>query len=332
MCNLPYQAASTRYDDLPIRRVGHTGLQLPVVSLGLWRNFGDEAPFARSRQVVLDAFDHGVFSFDLANNYGPSKGSAERTFGQIMQRDLAPYRDELVITTKAGYPAWPGPYGAFGSRKTLVSSLDRSLKQMHLDYVDLYYSHRPDPNIDLQETAQALDLLVRQGKALYVGISNYDRDQTAEMVGYFNDMHTPFTVNQVSYNMLHHDAEDTGLIDYLGQNNAGLVAYGPLAEGLLTQRYLDGIPADFPIHRTNKYLLAHGTEAVVAQLNALNAIAEKRDQTLAQMALAWLLRSQTVTSVIIGTTSIDHLHANLAAAKKLEFSSDEVNAIKAILG
>ncbi|MBO9164371.1 aldo/keto reductase [Lactiplantibacillus pentosus] len=328
---MTYSAPETRYDQLPIRRVGKTGLQLPVISLGLWRHFGDEAPFARSREVVLDAFDHGVFSFDLANNYGPSKGSAERTFGQIMQRDLKPYRDELVITTKAGYPAWPGPYGVFGSRKTLISSLDRSLKQMHLDYVDIFYSHRPDPNIDLQETAQALDQLVRQGKALYVGISNYDRDQTATMIQYFNDMHTPFTVNQYSYNMLNQQAQTTGLLDYLGQHGAGLVAYGPLAEGLLSQRYLDGIPADFPIHRTNKYLFEQGTQPVVAQLNALNDIAQQRGQTLAQMALAWLLRSQTVTSVIIGTTSIDHLHANLDAAKQLDFSADEVAAITAIL-
>ncbi len=328
---MTYSAASTRYDQLPIRRVGKTGLQLPVVSLGLWRNFGDEAPFANSRQVVLDAFDHGVFSFDLANNYGPSKGSAEQTFGKIYQDDLKPYRDELVITTKAGYPAWPGPYGAFGSRKTLIGSLDRSLQRMHLDYVDLYYSHRPDPNIDLQETAQALDQVVRQGKALYVGISNYDREQTTEMIGYFKDMHTPFTVNQYSYNMLHEEAATTGLIDTLGANNGGLVAYGPLAEGLLTQRYLDGIPADFPIHRTNKYLLANGTDAVVSQLNALNAIAVKRGQTLAQMALAWLLRSEVVTSVIIGTTSVAHLHDNLAAANHLDFSTAEVAAIQQVL-
>lgn len=329
---MAYSAASTRYDDLPIRRVGKTGLQLPAISLGLWRNFGDEAPFANSRQVVLDAFDHGIFSFDLANNYGPSKGSAEETFAKILARDLKPYREELVITTKAGYPAWPGPYGAFGSRKTLVGSLDRSLRRMNLDYVDIFYSHRPDPNIDLQETAQALDLLVRQGKALYVGISNYTQAQTAEMVGYFNDMHTPFTVNQVSYNMLNRQAEDTGLLDYLGQNNAGLIAYGPLAEGLLTQRYLDGIPADFPIHRTNKYLLDKGADAVVKQLNALNKIAIERGQTLAQMALAWLLRSETVTSVIIGTTSVAHLHANLAATEQLTFSDDEVQQIKQILG
>ncbi|WP_338209609.1 aldo/keto reductase [Lactiplantibacillus paraxiangfangensis] len=328
---MTYSAASTRYDELPIRRVGRTGLQLPIVSLGLWRNFGDEQPYANSRKVVLDAFDHGVFSFDLANNYGPSKGSAEQTFGKIFQDDLKSYRDELVITTKAGYPAWPGPYGAFGSRKTLISSLDRSLKRMHLDYVDLYYSHRPDPDIDLQETAQALDQVVRQGKAMYVGISNYDRDQTAEMIGYFKDMHTPFTVNQFSYNMLHETAQTTGLIDLLAQNGAGLVAYGPLSEGLLTQRYLDGIPADFPIHRTNKYLLANGTDAVVKQLNDLNAVAQNRGQTLAQMALAWLLRSEAVTSVIIGTTSIDHLHANLDAAKQLTFSDEEVATIKQIL-
>lgn len=301
---MAFSAATTRYETLPIRRIGKTGLQLPAISLGLWRNFGDEAPFENSRRVVLDAFDHGIFSFDLANNYGPSKGSAEETFAKILAQDLKPYREELVITTKAGYPAWPGPYGAFGSRKALIGSLDRSLRRMDLDYVDIFYSHRPDPNIDLQETAQALDLLVRQGKALYVGISNYTKAQTAEMIGYFKDMQTPFTVNQVSYNMLNRQAESTGLLDYLGQNNAGLVAYGPLAEGLLTQRYLDGIPADFPIHRTNKYLLAAGADTVVKRLNALNAIASQRGQTLAQLALAWLLRSKTVTSVIIGTTSV----------------------------
>ncbi|AVK64226.1 aldo/keto reductase [Lactobacillus sp. CBA3606] len=329
---MTYSAAATRYQDLPIRRVGRTGLQLPVVSLGLWRNFGDTAPLEQSRAVVLDAFDHGVFSFDLANNYGPSKGSAEKTFAQILKTDLKPYRDELVITTKAGYPAWPGPYGAFGSRKTLISSLDRSLQRMNLDYVDIFYSHRPDPNIDLQETAAALDLLVRQGKALYVGISNYDRAQTETMVGYFKAMHTPFTVNQVSYNLLNQQAVTSGLLDYLTQAQAGLVAYGPLAEGLLTQRYLAGIPADFPIHRTNQALLAAGAAPVVARLNALNQVAMQRGQTLAQMALAWLLRSETVTSVIIGTTSVAHLRANLAATQQLTFSAAEVTTIKQILG
>lgn len=328
---MTFTAAETRYDNLPIRRVGKTGLQLPAISLGLWRNFGDEAPLANSRKVVLDAFDHGIFSFDLADNYGPSKGSAEQTFAQILKSDLMPYRNELVITTKAGYPAWPGPYGAFGSRKTLIGALDRSLKRMNLDYVDIFYSHRPDPNIDLQETAQALDLLVRQGKALYVGISNYDQAQTAEMVSYFEDMHTPFTVNQYSYNMLNRQAETNGLLDYLGQHQAGLVAYGPLAEGLLTDHYLGGIPADFPIHRTNKYLFDQGTDVVVKQLNALNAIAQQRGQSLAQMALAWLLRSKTVASVIIGTTSVEHLHDDLAATNQLAFSDDEVAAIKKIL-
>lgn len=328
---MTYSAAETRYQDLPIRRVGRTGLQLPAVSLGLWRHFGDEAPLANSREVVLDAFDHGVFSFDLADNYGPSKGSAEQTFSQILKRDLKPYREELVITTKAGYPAWPGPYGAFGSRKALVGALDRSLRRMNLDYVDIFYSHRPDPNIDLQETAQALDLLVRQGKALYVGISNYDQKQTAEMVSYFEDMHTPFTVNQYSYNMLNRQAEINGLLKFLGKHKAGLVAYGPLSEGLLSDRYLKGIPADFPIHRTNKYVLENGTEKVVSQLNALNVIAQQRGQTLAQMALAWLLRTDTVASVIIGTTSVAHLHADLAATEQLDFSADELAAIDKIL-
>ncbi|WP_125606072.1 aldo/keto reductase [Lapidilactobacillus bayanensis] len=327
-----YVAANNRYDVLPIRRVGHTGLQLPIISLGLWRHYGSSDPYADRKQIILSAFDHGIFSFDNANNYGkPDIGSAEQLFGQVYQDSLKPYRDELVVTTKVGFETGVGPYAQFNSRKNILQAIDRSLTNLQMDYVDIYYSHRPDPNTDFEETALALAQIVQAGKALYIGISNYDAEQTKKMVKLLQDLQVPFVVNQSSYNMLQTRVKDDGLLATLKDFNRGFVAYGPLCEGLLTDRYLNGIPADFPIHWSNADIFANGKEAVVVQLNQLNKIAQNRQQTLAQMALAWILRDQTVSSVIIGTTSEKNLLANIEAGQNLEFSDDEVSAINAIL-
>jgi L-glyceraldehyde 3-phosphate reductase len=326
-----YSAAQDRYDKMPVRRSGHSGLQLPILSLGLWRGFGSLADYDNSRKTVLTAFDHGIFHFDLANNYGPKPGTAEETFGKIMDQDLRPYRDELIVTTKAGFDMWPGPYGHFDSKKTLVSSLDQSLKRMHLDYVDIFYSHRPDPNTKFEETADALAGIVQSGKALYIGISNYDTKESAQMGKLLNERHVPFVLNQFSYNMLNQEAETTGLLDEMERLDAGLIAYGPLAEGLLSDRYLNGIPDTFPVHRTNKFLFDKGSDKLVEKLNQLNQIAENRGQTLAQMSLAWLLKSPIVTSVILGTSHANHLLDNLKVLDNLELSNDELVAIDGII-
>lgn len=327
-----YVAASHRYDVLPIRRVGHTGLQLPIISLGLWRHYSSSDPYAERKKIILSAFDHGIFSFDNANNYGkPDIGSAEKMFGQVYQEALKPYRDELVVTTKVGFQAGMGPYSEFNSRKNILQSIDHSLTNLQMDYVDIYYSHRPDPQTDFEETALALAQVVQSGKALYIGISNYDADQTKTMVKLLQDLKVPFVVNQSSYNMLQTAVKDDGLMATLKTLDRGLVAYGPLSEGLLTDRYLDGIPDDFPIHWSNTDIFANGKEAVVKKLNQLNDIAKNRQQTLAQMALAWILRDETVSSVIIGTTSEKNLLANIEAGQNLKFSDDEVTAIQTIL-
>jgi len=326
-----FAAADDRYEKVPARRVSDSGLILPALSFGLWRNLGDEKPLANSREVMLKAFDNGIFSFDNASNYGPSNGSAEETFGAVFKSDLKPYRDELVITTKAGYHMWPGPLGEFSGRKTLRAALDLSLERMHLDYVDIFYAHRWDPNTNLEETAVALDSLVRQGKALYVGVSNYTAEQTAAIVEIFKDLRTPFVLNQVSYNMLHRsEAEDGNLLQILDDHHAGLVAYGPLAEGLLTGRYLDGFPADFPLHRTNAHI-AENPAATVAKLNSLNAIAADRGQTLAQLAMAWLLKDRRVASIVFGASSIDHLLDNIKVADNLTLTDEELQKIELIL-
>ncbi|PWG00657.1 aldo/keto reductase [Levilactobacillus bambusae] len=326
-----YSADENRYNKIPIRRAGNTGFQLPAISFGMWHGFGDTANYAATRTILLHAFDAGIFSFDLAANYGPGSGAAEKLFGEVYASDLKPYRDELVISTKAGYHMWPGPYGEMSSRKTLVASLDRSLINMGLDYVDIYYSHRPDPNTAPEETAQALDHVVRQGKALYAGISNYDAKQTAAMVKVFRELKTPFVINQVSYNMLNRSVEEDGLLTELRNDNVGMMAYGPLAEGLLTDKYLTGVPQDFPLHFTSKYLLDGGTEALTKKINELNQIAEGRNQTLSQMAMAWLLHDPVVTSVITGTTNPDHLDDNLKALDNLNFTQDELDAIDKIV-
>jgi L-glyceraldehyde 3-phosphate reductase len=325
-----YAADEQRYEKMPYRRVADTGMILPAVSFGLWRGLGDERPLANSREVMLKAFDNGIFSFDNASNYGPSNGTAEETFGAVYQKDLHSYRNELVITTKAGYHMWPGPLGEFSGKKTLVAALELSLQRMHLDYVDIFYAHRWDPNTNLRETAEALDLLVRQGKALYVGVSNYTTEQTAAIAEIFEELHTPFIGNQVSYNMLNREAETTGLLDTLGAHHAGLVAYGPLAEGLLTDRYLGGIPSDMAVHRTNDFI-KDDLSGSVMKLNRLNDLAAERGQSLNQMAMAWLLRDDRVASIVTGATSIDHLLDNIKFTSNMDFSESELGQIDAIL-
>lgn len=325
-----YKASDSRYDNMKVRRAGNSGLQLPALSFGMWHSFGDDANYDDSRKAMLNAFDKGIFSFDLANNYGPGSGAAERMFGQVFNSDLKPYRDELVITTKAGYHMWPGPYGSFSSRKTLIAALDRSLQRMGLDYVDIYYSHRFDPNTSLEETAEALDSTVRSGKALYVGISNYNGEQTKEIIKYFKEMHTPFVVNQASYNLLNREVESDGTIDALKENKDGLVAYGPLAEGMLTDKYLDNIPDDLKLHFTNSFMLDNKDE-IHTKLNQLNEMAKNRDQTLAQMSLAWLLHDSVVTSVVTGASDPKHLDSNLKALDNMKFTPDELAKIDEIL-
>ncbi|WP_105956255.1 aldo/keto reductase [Apilactobacillus quenuiae] len=325
-----YKASDKRYDNIKVRRAGNSGLQLPALSFGMWHSYGDDANFKDSEKVMLDAFDKGIFSFDLANNYGPGSGAAERMFGQVYRADLKPYRDELVITTKAGYHMWPGPYGSFSSKKTLVAAIDRSLKRMGLDYVDIYYSHRFDPNTSLEETAEALDEIVKSGKALYAGISNYNGEQTKEIIKYFRELHTPFVVNQMSYNLLNRQVEEDGTIDALKENNDGLVAYGPLAEGVLTDKYLNGMPEDLKLHFTNSFML-NDKANVVEKLNKLNNLARNRNQSLAQMSLAWLLHDPVVTSVVTGASKPEHLSSNLKALDNLHFTNDELDEINNIL-
>ncbi|GAA6236606.1 aldo/keto reductase [Apilactobacillus micheneri] len=325
-----YKASDKRYDNMKVRRAGNSGLQLPALSFGMWHSYGDDANFKDSEKAMLNAFDKGIFSFDLANNYGPGSGAAERMFGQVYRADLKPYRDELVITTKAGYHMWPGPYGSFSSKKTLVAAIDRSLKRMGLDYVDIYYSHRFDPNTSLEETAEALDGIVKSGKALYAGISNYNGEQTREIIKYFKELHTPFVVNQMSYNLLNRQVEEDGTIDALKENKDGLIAYGPLAEGVLTDKYLNGMPEDLKLHFTNSFML-NDKDNVVEKLNKLNNLAKNRDQSLAQMSLAWLLHDPVVTSVVTGASKPEHLDSNLKALDNLHFTPDELDEINNIL-
>lgn len=325
-----YKASDKRYDNMKVRRAGNSGLQLPALSFGMWHSYGDDANFKDSEKAMLNAFDKGIFSFDLANNYGPGSGAAERMFGQVYRADLKPYRDELIITTKAGYHMWPGPYGSFSSKKTLVAAIDRSLKRMGLDYVDIYYSHRFDPNTSLEETAEALDGIVKSGKALYAGISNYNGEQTREIIKYFKELHTPFVVNQMSYNLLNRQVEEDGTIDALKENKDGLIAYGPLAEGVLTDKYLNGMPEDLKLHFTNSFML-NDKDNVVEKLNKLNNLAKNRDQSLAQMSLAWLLHDPVVTSVVTGASKPEHLDSNLKALDNLHFTPDELDEINNIL-
>ncbi|WP_314585889.1 L-glyceraldehyde 3-phosphate reductase [Paenibacillus terrigena] len=327
---MTYQANHERYSTMKYNRCGKSGLKLPAVSLGMWHNFGGVDTEENGRALLRRAFDLGITHIDLANNYGPPPGSAESMFGRMMQKDLAPYRDELVISTKAGYYMWEGPYGEWGSKKYLVSSLDQSLKRMNLDYVDIFYHHRPDPDTPLEETMAALDLIVRQGKALYVGISNYNAEQTAEAVRILRDLGTPLLIHQPSYSMFNRWIEN-GLQDVLEENGVGSIAFSPLAQGLLTDRYLDGIPQDSRAGRGGFLNKKDVTEAVIEKARKLQQIAARRGQSLAQMALSWVLRGGHVTSVLIGASRVPQLEENVAAINHLEFSSDELAEIEAIL-
>jgi L-glyceraldehyde 3-phosphate reductase len=325
---MTYHAADERYDSMTYRRAGRSGLLLPAISLGLWHNFGHGRPLDRQHAICRSAFDLGVTHFDLANNYGPPAGSAEENFGRLLASDFRPYRDEIVISTKAGYDMWPGPYGEWGSRKYLTASLDQSLRRMGLDYVDIFYSHRPDPDTPLEETMGALDAAVRAGKALYVGISNYTAEQTARAAGLLRELGTPLLIHQPSYSMFDRWIERDGLLDALERAGAGCIAYSPLAQGLLTDRYLRGIPADSRV-RTSAFLSEEElTDQTMAKVRALSEIAARRGQSLAQLALAWALRDPRMTSVIIGASSVEQLTANVAALDRQEFTADELAEIE----
>jgi L-glyceraldehyde 3-phosphate reductase len=319
-------AAQDRYDSMAYRRVGRSGVKLPLVSLGLWHNFGDESSRETQRATLRRAFDLGVCHFDLANNYGPPYGSAEANFGEILRQDLLPYRDELFLSTKAGYDMWPGPYGEFGSRKYLLASLDQSLKRMGVDYVDVFYSHRPDPQTPLEETMGALDTAVRSGRALYAGISSYSPERTAEAARILTGLGTPLFIHQPSYSMLNRWVEG-GLLDTLEAVGAGCIAFSPLAQGMLTDKYLDGIPPGSRMAENSSLSPDLLTDQNLTHIRALNEIARRRGQSLAQLALAWLTRDERVTSVLIGASSVSQLEQNIAALDNLEFSPEELAEI-----
>lgn len=327
-----YLAQENRYDKMRYRYVGKSGLRLPEISLGLWHNFGDVDKVATQKEIIYAAFDNGITHFDLANNYGPPAGSAELNFGKILREGLKPYRDEIIISSKAGYYMWPGPYGEWGSKKNLIASCDQSLQRMGLDYVDIFYHHRPDPNTPLVETAHTLDLLVRQGKALYVGVSNYTLEQTAEISKYFKEWHTPFIIHQPRYNMFERTIEH-GLTDVLEQEGLGAIVFSPLAQGLLTGRYLNGIPEDSRAHRSDSPFLSEDrVEETLGKVRQLNDVAKDRGQTLAEMALAWNLRQPTIASVLIGASRVSQLEDNLKALDNLDFADEELAKIDSIVG
>ncbi|MHA7279138.1 L-glyceraldehyde 3-phosphate reductase [Arthrobacter sp. MDT2-2] len=330
---MTYHPAEDRYEKMPYRRVGKSGLHLPAVSLGLWHNFGDDKPFDTQRAILRRAFDLGVTHFDLANNYGPPYGSAETNFGRHLKDDFRPFRDELVISSKAGYDMWPGPYGDFGSRKYLLASLDQSLERMGLDYVDIFYSHRPDPGTPLEETMGALDTAVRSGRALYAGISSCSPERTLEAAAILKDLGTPLLIHQPSYSMLNRWVENgtPNLPEALEAVGAGSIAFSPLAQGLLTSRYLDGVPADSRAAASKSLSEDHLSEDNLRRVRGLNGIAEQRGQSLAQMAIAWILRPQAkgtpITSALIGASSVRQLEDSLAAVRNLDFTSEELRAI-----
>ena len=327
MINPVYSPSATRYESgIRFRRCGRSGIRLPEISLGLWHNFGDVDPLARSFQIAHYAFDHGIVHFDLANNYGPSYGSAEETFGQIMKKSFAPYRHELFISTKAGYDMWPGPYGEWGSRKYLFNSLEQSLRRMNLDYVDLFYSHRFDPETPLEETLQALVDIVRSGKALYVGISNYPADKARFAYQYLRERDVPCLAYQGRYNMLNREPEESILSD-AKESGVGFTAFSPLAQGLLTARYLDGIPADSRMAKEHFLKSSMLTPELLAKIRALDCIARRRGQTLAQMALAWCLKDDRVTSVLVGASSVKQLDDDFRALENTCFTSEELREI-----
>jgi len=326
-----YLPNESRYQSMRYNRSGRSGLKLPAVSLGLWHNFGGVDTFSNSRNMVLRAFDLGITHLDLANNYGPPPGSAEETFGQIMAKDLKPYRDELIISSKAGYTMWDGPYGDWGSRKYLVSSLDQSLKRMGLEYVDIFYHHRPDPETPLEETMRALDYVVRSGRALYVGISNYPADKTREAAKMLRELGTPCLIHQPVYSMFNRWVEPE-LLNTLKEEGIGCIPFSPLAQGLLTNKYLSGIPEGSRASKAHGFLKpAHITDDKLAKVNKLNEIAQSRGQTLAQMALAWVLRHESMTSVLIGASKVEQIDDAVGTLNRLDFSSDELQQIEMIL-
>ena len=328
---MPYLASDSRYSSMIYNRSGRSGLKLPAISLGWWYNFGGRDVLENGRAIARRAFDMGVTHFDLANNYGPPPGSAEETFGLLYKQDFHPYRDEMIISTKAGYDMWPGPYGDWGSRKYLLASLDQSLKRMGLDYVDIFYSHRPDPETPLEETMGALDSAVRAGKALYAGISNYGPDLTRRAAEILRDLGTPCLIHQPAYNMFNRWVED-GLLDVLTEEGIGCIVFSPLAQGQLTDRYLGGIPAGARATKTERvWLTPDHVKANLPKAKKLNELAKSRGQTLAQMAIAWVLRKPAVTSALIGASSVQQLDDNLAALNNLKFSDEELQAIEKIL-
>ena len=326
-----YQASPQRYDTMPYRRCGRSGLRLPAVSLGLWHNFGDTAPYENMRAMCRTAFDHGITHFDLADNYGPAPGAAERNFGRILREDFRPYRDELIISTKAGYLMWDGPYGDWGSRKHLLAGLDQSLRRMGLDYVDIFYHHRMDPATPLEETMEALAQAVRSGKALYVGLSNYDGPTLEKATAILDDLHCPFVICQNRYSLFDRKIEENGLKDSVGKVSRGLITFSPLAQGRLTDRYLHGIPADSRIRTDGRYLKEKDiTPEVLAKIKALNEVAARRGQTLAELALAWLLAQPVVTSVLIGASRPEQILDNIKAVENTTFTPEELEEIDRI--
>jgi L-glyceraldehyde 3-phosphate reductase len=325
---MSHRAAASRYESMSYRRTGSSGLDLPALSLGLWHNFGDDVPFDRQRQILRRAFDLGVTHFDLANNYGPPYGSAEVNFGRHLAEDFRPYRDELVISSKAGYDMWPGPYGqGGGSRKYVLASLDQSLQRLGLDYVDIFYSHRPDPTTPLEETMGALHTAVQSGRALYAGISSYSPEMTAEAARILRELGTPLLIHQPSYSMLNRWIETEGLLDTLAEAGVGCIAFSPLAQGMLTDRYLDGVPAGSRASQDKSLDRGMITEQTLTHVRALNELAGSRGQSLAQLALSWALRDPRVTSVLVGASSVRQLEQNVAALEHLEFSAEELAAI-----
>ena len=325
-----YKAKESRYESMQYNHSGKSGLKLPAVSLGLWHNFGDTASYSTMEEICFTAFDNGITHFDLANNYGPKPGAAEVNFGKIIKENFSAYRDELIISTKAGYTMWPGPYGDFGSRKYLISSLDQSLKRMGLEYVDIFYHHRPDPNTPLCETMEALAQIVRNGKALYVGLSNYDGERMAEAAAMLKELHVPFIINQNKYNILDRTIETNGLKDMADKLGKGVICFCPLAQGLLTDRYLNGVPEDSRVRTDGRFLDEAKVEQDISKVRELKKLADKRGQSLAEMALAWLLKDEAITSVLVGASKAEQLLTNIRAINSPGFSAEELKLIDEI--
>ena len=330
---MEYKPSENRYETMQYRRCGNSGLMLPAISLGLWQNFGNDDNFENCKDIIFTAFDQGITHFDLANNYGPVNGAAEENFGRILGKEMLTYRDEMLISTKAGYDMWPGPYGDFGSKKYLVASLDQSLKRMGLDYVDIYYHHRPDPNTPLEETMLALDGIVKSGKALYVGISNYNKEQTEAAMKILRDLKTPFIINQRKYSLFERNIEEDGLKQFAADNGCGIIAFCPLAQGILTDKYLHGIPADSRIMKDGRFLKEKDiSKERLEQIGALNKIAAQREQSLAQMALSWILKDNEVTSVLIGASKASQILENVKMIGHTDFTKEELKQIELACG